>query len=169
MTNSAVIADIPDMGSMGEAGPVRKALVVAWTKPGYRLCVTDDATGLQLRLHVTARRGMAAVTFRMRRNQSRDLPLGGLVTAGAIEIPSVGELVADMGFMLLCVEEDVEVVPSWKVALRRARTEGLFAAMANSASLERARSELDDMALDTCAMSRKRQFQSLVALGVRND
>ena len=91
------------------------------------------------------------------------------MTAGAIEIPSVGELVPDMGFVLLCVEKYIVVVPLWKIALRRARAEGLFAAMADPASLERARSELDDMTFDTRAMSRKRQLESVVARCVGND
>ena len=169
VANSAVIADIYDVCPVGEAGTVSKALVFAWIDPGYRLCVTDDAAGLQLRLRVTARRGMTTETLGMRRNESRNLPLGGLVTACAIELPAIGELITDMGFVLLCVEEDVVVVPSWKVALRRARTGYLLAAMADGAGLEWARSELDDMALDTRAMSWKRQLQPLVARCVRND
>ena len=168
VADSAVIADIPDVGAVGEAGPVSKARVLSWIDLSYRLCVADDAAGLQPGLYVAGRRSVTTVTFGMRRNESRDLPLSGLVTAGAIETPSVGELVPDMGFVLLCVEKYVVVVPLWKIALRRARAEGLFAAMADPASLERAGSELDNMALDTRAMSRKRQVESFVARCVWN-
>ena len=119
MADSAVIADIPDVGAVGEAGTVSKALVLPWIDLSYRLCVADDTAGLQPGLYVAARRGVTTVTFGMRRNESRDLPLSGLVTPGAIQLPAIGELVADMGFVLLCVEEHVVIVPSRKVALRR--------------------------------------------------
>ena len=68
MADGAVIADIPDVGPVGEAGPVSKALVLAWIDLSYRLGVADDAAGLQLRPGVAARRGVATVTFGMRRN-----------------------------------------------------------------------------------------------------
>ena len=68
MADSAVIADIPDVGPVGEAGSVSKAFVFTWIDLSYRLGVADDAADLQLRPGVAARRGVATVTFRMRRN-----------------------------------------------------------------------------------------------------
>jgi len=119
VADSAVIADIPDVGAVGEAGTVSKALVLPWIDLSYRLCVADDAAGLQPGLRVAARRRVTTVTFGMRRNESRDLPLSGLVTPGAIQLPAIGELVAAMGFVLLCVEKHVVIIPSRKIALRR--------------------------------------------------
>src|SRR4029079_19160561 len=107
------------VGAVGEAGTVSKALVLPWIDLSYRLCVADNAAGLQAGLRVAARRGVTTVTFGMRRNESRVLPLSGLVTPGAIQLPAIGEFVADMGFVLPCVEEHVVIVPSREVTLRR--------------------------------------------------
>jgi hypothetical protein len=99
----------------------------------------------------------------MVRDKARDLPLARFVAEGAIELAIVGKRVSDVRFVLLPVEEHIEVIPRRKIPLRRALGQSLRAVVADVAGLERTRCELNDMTFDARTMSGELEAQPLVA------
>lgn len=119
---------------------------------------------------LAACRRVTGVAFLMRWD-GQDCGSGFLLVAEIARelLRRVRQVVSGVQFVLACVEEGVEIVPLWKVALRRSGDQALFGLVTDRAGLLWARCELRDVAFDAGFMTRKLEAELFVAIGRLDD